>query len=624
MKTIFITIILLLSLSSMSQNPFTKEWQQIDSLSNLGQSQTALNMVIRIYDQTKAANQADQFVKASLYRMKLEADFQEDYYEKAIERTQLEIQSANAPVKQILHSILAELYWRYYQNNRWQIHERSETSNFLPDDIKTWDLKKIVSACMENYTASLSDKDLLKNTALSSYSEILIKQDDSQKFRPTLFDLLAHRAIDFYSSSDAGLTKPAITFLVNDKGYFSTTTEFSALKISSPDAFSFEFQALKLYQEVVNLHLNDNDPTALIDADLERLSFVHEKSTLPEKDSLYLAALYLLESKHLNHPSSTEVAYQIAVQLNNDDEQEVIPFKGASTTNQAVSEKNKWYKKQAIEICQAAIKRFPDSFGAKNCRSLIESIQQPSLSITTSYATIIGKPSLALVEYKNIPKIYFRLLKTDPETEQEHLQKDAEIRLEKYRTIKPETSWEQALPDDGDYRDHSTEIKLPAMSRGFYVLLASSDPTFPSKTAIVTANSFWASNISYINRNDRKGNNEIVVLHRDSGLPLSGVKVQQFYREYNSISRKYDNKAGEIYVSNKSGMVSIPARTDNRRHNQFYLVFKYKDDQLITESYFSSYSYQENEPQTFVQTQFFTDRAIYRPGQTIYFKGIVL
>lgn len=624
MKTIFSIAFLLFSLTSMSQNKFAIEWQQVDSLSNLGQSQSALDIVNRIYDQTKTSNQAEQFVKASLYRMKLEADFQEDYYKKAIERTGLEIQSAKAPVKQILHSIVAELYWRYYQNNRWQIHERSETSNFLPGDLKTWDLKKIVSACMENYAASLSDKDLLKNTALSSYSEILIKQDDSQKFRPTLFDLLAHRVIDFYSSSEAGLTKPAITFLMDNDDFFGTSTQFAAQKISSPDAFSFEFQALKLYQEVVNLHLNHKDPTALIDVDLERLSFVHSKSTLPEKDSLYLAALYLLESKHLNHPSSTEVAWQIAVQLNNDNEQEVIPFKGGSTTNQVVSEKNKWDKKRAFEICQAAITRFPDSFGAINCRSLIESIKQPSLSIKTSYATIIGKHSLAMVSYQNVSKIYFRLLKTDPETDREHLQKDAEIRLEKYRTIKPETSWEQALPDDGDYRNHSAEIKLPAMTKGFYVLLASSDPTFPSKSAMVTANSFWASNISYISRNDRKGNNEIVVLHRDSGLPLSGVKVQPFYRDYNSNARKFDNSAREIYVSDQSGMVSIPPQSDNRRHNQYYLDFKSKDDQLITESYFSSYSYQENEPQTFVQTQFFTDRAIYRPGQTIYFKGIVL
>ena len=142
MKSIFSILILIFSLSAISQNKYTYEWQKVDSLANLGQSQTALDLVTQIYDKTKAANQADQFVKASLYRMKLESDFQEDYFEKSIKRTQNDILSAKAPVKQILYSVLAELYWRYYENNRWQILGRSETSNFEESDIKTWNLKK--------------------------------------------------------------------------------------------------------------------------------------------------------------------------------------------------------------------------------------------------------------------------------------------------------------------------------------------------------------------------------------------------------------------------------------------------------------------------------------------------
>jgi len=620
MKQILIILISLLSFTSMSQNSFTKEWEQVDSLSNLGQSQTALDMVIRIYDQTKVANQSDQFVKASLYRMKLEGDFQEDNYENTIERTELEIQSAKAPVKQILHSIVAELYWRYYQNNRWQILDRSQTVNFELKELKTWDLKKIVSACMENYDLSLINKDLLKNTALSSYSAILIEQDDSQKFRPTLFDFLAHRAIDFYSSSEAGLTKPANTFLMNDVHYFGPADQFAEFNIASADSFSFEFQALKLYQEVIRLHLKDPDPTALIDVNLERLSFVHQKSILSEKDSLYLVALHQLENQFKNNPSSTEVAYQIAVQLNNDKEQ-VIPYSDGSATNQVISDLKKWDKKKALEICQAAITRLPDSFGAKNCLALIENIKQDNISITTGSATIIGKPSLALVNYKNVSKVYFRLLKIDPETNSELQQNEQQIRLEKYLSIRPKMSWEQALPDDGDYRSHSAEIQLPAMPSGYYILLASIDASFPSKSAIVTSNSFWSSNISYLS----KGNNEFMILDRESGHALAGVKVQAFYRDYNSNARKFESNAGDIYVSDQFGMVIIPQKKDLKNwNNESYLVLKSKNDQLMTEKMYSWNSGEESESQTIVQTHFFTDRAIYRPGQTIYFKGIVL
>lgn len=210
MKAFFSILILAFGLTAMSQNQYTKEWKQVDSLATIGQSQSALDVVTSIYDKAKAASQADQFLKASLYRIKLESVYQEDTYEKSILRTQLEIQTAKAPVKQILHSILAELYQRYYQQNKWQILSRSQTVNFATDDLKTWDLKKLVSASIENYGLSLSEKDLLSKTAISSFDSILVKQKDSEKFRPTLFDFLAHRAIDFYASTEAGLTKPAI------------------------------------------------------------------------------------------------------------------------------------------------------------------------------------------------------------------------------------------------------------------------------------------------------------------------------------------------------------------------------------------------------------------------------
>lgn len=624
MKTIFSIAILCFSLSSLAQSNFTSEWQEINSLTNLGQPKSALKLVIKIYDQTKASNQADQFVKASLYRMKLEADYQEDYYERTIERTQKEITSAIAPVKQILHSILAELYWNYYQDNRWQIHQRSETTNFDALDIKTWDLKKLVAVCIRNYDLSLTEKSLLKNTTLTKFSEILNKQEDSEKFRPTLFDLLAHRAIDFYSSSDAGLTRPANSFRMDHADFFSDSSEFESLHISSPDEYSFEFQAIKLFQEIIRFHQQDTEPSALIDADLKRLEFVHQKSILPEKDSLYLASLYKLEKKYLNHPSSTEIAYSIAIQLESDNIEEPIPYP-EKTANQTTLQKNKWAKKLAVEICEAAIKRFPDSFGAQNCMAIIEQIKRPTISITADYASIIGSPSLALVEYQNVPEVYFRLLKINPDSNRVFLSLEMKERLEKYFTIHAEKSWNQVLPDDGDYRTHSAEIKIPAMPAGYFILLASSDSTFKDKLGIVTSNGFWKSNISYLSSNNNQNGNEILVLNRETGQALTGVKVQPFYLEYNSNSRRNETKAGDIYESDQSGIVKIPVLQDkNRSRNRFYLEFRTKKDQLITESYFSSYSYQESEPQTYTQTHFFTDRAIYRPGQTIFFKGIVL
>jgi len=622
MKQLICFIFLFTSLVTFAQNRYSRDWQKVDSLSNIGQPQSALEIVNRIYYQAKASGETNPFIKSTLFKMKLEADFQEDFYKTAIERTKAEIAQAKSPNKQILNSILAELYWRYFQNNRWNILNRSETANFVPDDIATWDARKLVAACMENYEQSLADKELLKKLPISSFSEILIRQEVSEKLRPTLFDFLAFRAVDFYSSNDAGLTTPANSFSINNKQYFGTIEEFSKTNIISPDLFSFDFHALNLLQEIIAFHETDAEPTALIDANLSRLNFVHDKSTLPEKDSLYLAALTQLRNKYSNHEASAEIDWHRAQLLNGDDP-EIIPYNEENTEGQPINQEKKWNKKRAVELCKEVISRFPNSFGGKNCKALLESIQQPSLSVTISNAVPVQKPALALVSYRNTSKLYFRLLKINPEANSELVGKVAEPRLDTYRAMKPEISWEQALPDDGDYREHSAEVKIPALPAGYYALLASNEVSFPASKAVITSNDFGVSNISYISCNN-KGTNEVMVLHRETGQPIANVKVQVFYRDYNTTTRKWDSKAGEIYISDQTGFVSIQPRRTDRTNDNFYLVFKAKDDQLYTDSYFSAYSYPENEPQTYIQTHFFTDRAIYRPGQTVYFKGIVL
>jgi len=606
----------------MSQNQYKSEWKQVDSLQNIGQSQTALDIVIRIYDQSKARNQADQFVKASLMRMSLESDFQEDYLIQSIKRTLLEAQTAKAPIKQILHSMAAELYWNYYQNNRWKILGRSEVSNFATDDISTWDLKKLVTACMENYTLSLTEKDLLIKTPLTAFTEVLIKQENSEKFRPTLFDFLAYRAIDFYSGSESGLTKPAASFLLNTPAYFLSSSEFASISILSNDVFSFDYQVLKLYQEIIGFHLPDADPVALIDAELQRLAFVYEKSILPEKESLYLAALTKLEKQFLQHPSSTEISYKIASLLNNENLQESLLGDYAQDVK-PVPEARKWDKKRAVEVCEAAIKRFPDSFGAKNCKALIAEIKTPSLQLTTDFASTASKPSLALVNYKNASKLYFRLSKIDPETDRNLQNINYEERREKYLSLKPDKTWSQAMPDDGDFNNHSSEISIPSLSTGYYAMLASNDARFATDNTIVL-NTFWKTNISYISRRNDDGINQIAVLNRETGQPLAGVTVKVYYRDYNSRIRNYENVAGGTYLSDKTGIVTIPANNGKRNNNQFFLVFTTKSDKLTTESYFSDYSYVRDDQKSITTTNFFTDRAIYRPGQTLFFKGIVL
>ena len=165
---------------------YVKEWKKVDSLTAKGLNKSALDIVNAIYDKSKIENNAPQFVKAIIHRMKFEQYIEEYSLVKALNKLNEEAKEASYPVKPVLQSMIAESYWRYYQNNRGKFYNRSATVNFDNNDITTWDLKSIFTQVIKNYQASLESADSLKRSPLNIYDEILTKQNNSRKFRPTL------------------------------------------------------------------------------------------------------------------------------------------------------------------------------------------------------------------------------------------------------------------------------------------------------------------------------------------------------------------------------------------------------------------------------------------------------
>src|SRR3989344_2656378 len=223
---------------------YAKEWKKVDSLANKGLTKSALDVVNGIYDKSKLENNAPQFVKAIIHRMKFEQYMEEYSLIKALNKLTEEAKEAKYPVKPILQSMIAESYWQYYQQNRYRFYNRTETVNFDNDDITTWDLKTIFTKVIENYQASLEATDSLKRTPLNIYDEILVKQTNSRKFRPTLYDFLAHRAVDYYSNEEPDITRPTYKFEINSESYFWSFDEFAKVGITSKDSLSSKFYAI--------------------------------------------------------------------------------------------------------------------------------------------------------------------------------------------------------------------------------------------------------------------------------------------------------------------------------------------------------------------------------------------
>jgi len=594
---------------------FKKEWEAIEGFTKKGLPKSALEVVNTVYQKTKESNNAAQFVKSLLYKIKLQSDFEENSIFNSIKEFENELLTAKFPVKPILHSALAELYWRYYQSNRYTILERTQTVNFNQTDILSWDARQFTAAVIKHYQASLQNTRELKGIEIKQFDAILEKGNNSRNFRPTLYDFLAHRAIDFYMEEESELTLAKDAFEINDILFFSETKSFNNMKISSNDSLSFKFYAIKLIQDLSIFHFNDTSQYALIDIELKRLEFVRNKTIMRYKDSLYLQALIHLEKKYMQHPLSTEISYLISNQYKINGEK----------YNPLVSQDHKWDVKTAFTKCETSIQRFPDSEGAVKCKILKETVTTPALAITSDRVSLPGKPILGLLEFKNINEVFFKIIKFDTEQEKNFKNKmNNNQMVAEYNKQNVLQSWNISIENDGDFQQHSMEFKIPALNNGFYILMASTDQYFNCKDGIVSFRSFWVSNISYINRTKDNGSIEYFALNRETGLPLKNISIKSYIQDYDYKTRNYITKPWSSYVTNEEGHFEIPALPEKSDYKYFYLEFKNNDDQYITDNYFSqSASYTPNQNKT-IRTYFFTDRSIYRPGQTIFFKGIIL
>ena len=612
MKTIFnCALIIFLALPAKANDYYTARWQKVDSLQNLGQLQSALDEVMEIYSLSKAENRHDQTIRSLLYKFRIEAQYQENNYEQAIDFTLKELVSAETPVKQLLHSILARLYWDFFLVNNWKIIARTPLAGNLSPDINTWDTHKIVEVCTNNILLSVSEPDKLKNIPLEQFESILEEKNNTRKLRPTLFDFLLFRAIDFFSDERASVTVPSNYFKVDDKAYFAPVEDFIRMKIQAEDSLSFEYQALKLYQQVLQYHLSkDGNVLSLIDADLARLQYIYRKSTLADKDELYIRSLRAMYEKYIEHPVSVEIAYQLA---------SILRSKGYKY-KPLVSDDFKWHLKEAVEIAESAVERFPDTDGASNCKVLIEQIKSPALNISANNAATPRLPSLAMVGYRNIDSLFLRIVSLDYETDQKRLHQNQKDQIEKYLSYKAYTSWSLKMPTDNDFQMHSAEIKLPPLPSGYYILLASSTPDFNLQFE-VTFLPFWSTNIGVIGRLANNGY-EFHILDRKKGQPIQNPKIQIVKRSYDYRVGGFVDSVAQYLVTDKNGFGIIPTEMTSE-NSHICLKISTPKDSFVTEPIWIG-NINEAEVEKEIRTHFFTDRAIYRPGQTMYYKGIVL
>lgn len=587
---------------------YASQWKKISDYESKGLTKNALDETVKIFnDAVKTGNEPQQ-IKAAMYQMKYRNMTEEDNAQKNIFFADTLIAKIKAPSRNILQSMQAQLLETYRNNNRYKLYSRTATTDENGKDIATWSLAKLNATIASLYKASLQNESVLKAASLKGYDAIIEKGQNTESLRPTLYDLLAHRALDFFMSTENDVAQASYKFIINDEAAFAPVSTFVNYKFISKDTASLYLNALAIMQSLLKFHMNDAQPDALIDADLKRLNFVNDHGVFNNKEALYEAALQNIETKYSNSPASAQASYLHA-----------LIYSSRGYSYDAVTKPAPQFDLvKAKQICEAAYAKFPKSEGGINCKNLGSRIEQPSLLFQTEKVNLPAQPFRSFVEYKNAQKVYFRIVKTNRDQMKALEAVDYDKVLPGILKLTPLKSWSEDVPDQKDYQQHSTEVKIDALPQGTYYLLASLREDFSLGNNIIGRATTYVSNISYIINNK----NELYALDRDNGQPLANAAVQLWRNTYNSTTRKNEEVKGAAYASDKNGFVKMAT---SKNYENSTIQIKYNGDELFTDEGINTYYYNYYDQQRTAtkRTFIFTDRSIYRPGQTVFFKGIM-
>jgi hypothetical protein len=628
-------LLLLMTFSSDTAAPvpppgsYAARWKKIDGLLAKNQTATAAPLVEAIYQQARQQNDAPAYVRALLYKIRLLQAKEEDAGEKAIALLEKDLKTAAFPARPLLHSLLGGLYTEYLNENRYRFYQRTAGAEPTRDTtatadggspLGTWDMGRLGSAIVRHYYLSVEDEPQRQlKTTLAQLGDLTGGGDaEGRALRPTLYDLLAHRAIAGLQNQELYVSRPEQQFQPSEPRLFGSAAEFAALRLLAPDADSLNGQlhALHVLQRLTasRQQLAGDNQAALADVDLARIDYLHGLTQNEALNEYYEPALVRLAQTYAALPISTEFMARRAELLRPTD---------------AVA---------AVALAREAEARFPKSRGAARARQLRESIELPTLEFRAADIVVPGQPWRLDLTASNVTELHawaYRISLKEWQNFNNYNERYGKTFAQRYaRALKaaPAATWAVPVPTGAaKYKPQTLATAGAALPLGYYLIIVSNQTQKPTEQRPGAVSSYavlGASELSALNRRDPStGAGRLLLLQRQSGELLPGVKVQPAYGGYNPTTRKEYTRLGEVLQTGANGeavLPLVPEYSDTRREHMSSIKLWRGADTLVLNGMGGYYDPNRNNgPQVQRRTFLFSDRAIYRPGQTLYFKGIL-
>ncbi|KPH14967.1 alpha-2-macroglobulin [Chryseobacterium sp. ERMR1:04] len=565
---IFVLLLLMLSHSVIfGQKYYTDQWKKIEENSKKGAYKSNLPVILDIQNHAMKENNPLQLIRSLKAEFSIVNQTTDDDKNDAASKFFAKLQKADSNLKgdgKLVYKVLLNSFFMdYYNENSWKINRMTNVSAQDISQIETWSKLDFKNYVTKNFQELDKEQAEMKKVSLAGYKEAFSNTKDIAYF-PTLLDWYSLRKVNFLS----------------DNGLFTKNelTE-NRTKINT------------IFDELIAQNTGNS-----------KLYFMHQK---------------LSENCNFNQCKDKLEQLQNLVKSNTEGDYKVLVMEEIMTQ---LHDKKK--SKEALAIAVQAKSQYPKSPFIENIKNKENEIINPSLNIKYEKQTQANLPIHIAAEYKNVSDFSINIyeVKGDYTSVMQYVRSSYG---DSYSKIKKTLVRKEVfqVSDPKDYQAHKTSLEMKPLPSGVYVAEYSVAGSNAKDNDSRQDFYFLVSNnrIVYQTKTDRNQlSNELKLVSSENGKPASNENLTFYEFISNKTLTKVDGKTDD------KGIFKFPSTTNKDYYRTFLIQQPKSNDFQIMEVYGDDrgVEYQNPNKETRTKAQIFTDRAIYRPGQTVYFKVI--
>lgn len=566
-KVLFLFLLLLGFSRVFSQNYYDQQWKKIEESSKKGTYKSNLPIILDIQNQAMKDNNALQLIRSLKAEFSIVNLTTDDNQNDSVSQFFKKLQNAGNKLKgndQLAYQVLLSGFLLdYYNEHSWEINGRTNINSQDISKIETWSKLDFKNYLNLNFSELDKQKSSMKKVLFSTYKDAFSNRADAAYF-PTLLEWYALKKISFLSENGL-FTKNELT---------ENRNSINAI-----------------YDELIAQNTGNS-----------KLYFMHQKLS---ENCQFAQCKDRLEQLQNIVRSNIEGDYKVLVM------EEIM--------NELIAKKR---EKEALNIAIEAKKQYPKSLFLENIKSKENQIVNPYLALKYEEQTQANLPVHLVAEFKNVSQfsVAIYLVKEDFLS---FMQYSKNAYNNSFSKVKKSLVRKEIYPlnDPKDYRLHKTALEIKPLPSGIYVAEYSVEGSDDKDAAARQNFYFLVSNnkIIYQAKNYRNQSlSELKLVNAENGKPLYNEEIA-FYEFVQN--KTLNNAKGK---TDDRGVFKFPDTTNDDYYRTF-LVHQPKtnDFQMIQVHGNRSHQAMDDEiNNNSKKAQIFLDRAIYRPGQTVYFKVI--